>query len=92
MLEIARAFKDFAGTVFDVGPGATTRSFFGFKESTLSSADQAALFQRTFAERGTNLLDSFEQWRKGQRRVFGKPQRAGNSAVRVGVGVYLIQD
>jgi hypothetical protein len=90
--EITRTFKDFAATVSESGRGENQQSFFGFKESTVSSPDQAALFQRTFAERGANLLDSFEQWRKGQKRVSGKSRRIGSSGVRVGIGVYLIQD
>jgi hypothetical protein len=91
LLDVARAFRDFAATVSSEH-GLNTRGFFGFKEGTVPSADQAALFQRTFAERGAILLDSFEQWSKGQTRVAGKSTRADRASVRVGVGVYLIQD
>lgn len=91
LLDVARAFGDFAATVSSVH-GLNTQGFFGFKEGTVPSTDQAALFQRTFAERSANLLDSFEQWRKGQTRVSGKLARSGRAPVRVGVGVYLIQD
>jgi hypothetical protein len=91
LLDVARTFADFAATVSSVH-GLNTRGFFGFKEGTVPSGDQAALFQRTFAERSANLLDSFEQWRKGQTRVRGKTARADRAPVRVGVGVYLIHD
>jgi len=91
LFDVARAFRDFAATVSGEH-GLNAQGFFGFKEGTVPSADQAALFQRTFAERGAILLDSFEQWRKGQTRVTGKSPRAGRGPVRVGVGVYLIQD
>lgn len=91
LLDVARAFRDFAATVSNEH-GLNTRGFFGFKEGLVPSTDQAALFQRTFSERGANLLDSFEQWRKGQTRVSGKSARAGHAPVRVGVGVYLVHD
>jgi hypothetical protein len=55
-------------------------------------ADQAALFHRTFAERGAILIESFEQWLKSQSRSTRKPLRPPKSSVRVGVGVYLVQD
>src|SRR6202451_4576695 len=64
LFDVARAFRDFAATVSGEH-GLNAQGFFGFKEGTVPSADQAALFQRTFAERGAILLDSFEQWRKG---------------------------
>ncbi len=91
LLDVARAFRDFAATISSEH-GLNARGFFGFKEGTVPSTDQAALFQRTFAERGANLLDSFEQWRKGQTRVSGQSPRAGHAPVRIGIGVYLIND
>ena len=58
----------------------------------MPSVDQAALFQHTFAERGAILLESFEQWLKGQTRVIKKIPRSTQANVRVGIGVYLVQE
>jgi len=89
--DVALVFRDFAATV--AGPDREGNAgYFGFKDAVVPSVDQAALFQHTFAERGAILLESFEQWLKGQTRVTGKPPRSSNGSVRVGVGVYLVQD
>jgi hypothetical protein len=91
--DLARIFNDFAATVTGVeADGTSQRIYFGFKDATVPWADQAALFNRTFAERGAILLESFEQWIKSQRRTTRRPSRSPKSSVRVGVGVYLVQD
>ena len=91
--ELARIFRDFAATVTDVeSEGNSQRVYFGFKDAIVPWADQAALFHRTFAERGAILLESFEQWLKSQSRGTRKASRSSKTSVRVGVGVYLIQD
>jgi hypothetical protein len=86
--DFARVFKDFAATA----SGADAQPFFGFKDAMIPSVDQAALFHRTFAERGVILLESFEQWIKSQSRLVSKSRRSLKPSVRVGVGVYLVQD
>jgi len=90
--DVARIFRDFATTVAEPEREGSTRGYFGFKDAVVPSVDQAALFQHTFAERGAILLESFDQWLKGQTRVMTKPSRSTNGSVRVGVGVYLVQD
>jgi hypothetical protein len=90
--DVARVFRDFAASVAGAEREGNARGYFGFKEAVVPSVDQAALFQHTFAERGAILLESFEQWLKGQTRITGKPLRSTNASVRVGVGVYLVQD
>jgi hypothetical protein len=90
--DVAGIFRDFAATVAEPEGEGSGRGYFGFKEAVVPSVDQAALFQHTFAERGAILLESFEQWLKGQNRVMRKPSRSTNGSVRVGVGVYLVQD
>ena len=70
----AMIFRDFAATVAGNEDGKF-RGFFGFKDAVVPSLDQAALFQHTFAERGAILLESFEQWQKGQSR----PSRKTNA-------------
>jgi hypothetical protein len=88
--ELARVFKDFAATV--TAGEENPQSFFGFKDAMIPSIDQAALFRRTFSERGTILLESFEQWLKSQSRHAGRSASSSKASVRVGVGVYLVQD
>ena len=91
--DLTRIFKDFAATVTGVDAGGKSqRIYFGFKDATVPWADQAALFNRTFAERGAILLESFEQWIKSQSRTTRRPSRSSKSSIRVGVGVYLVQD
>jgi Family of unknown function (DUF6502) len=88
--ELARVFRDFAATV--TARESDSQKFFGFKDAMIPSLDQAALFHRIFSERGAILLESFEQWLKSQNRLVGKSMRTSKSRVRVGIGVYLLQD
>ena len=67
MLEVARLLGDFAGTVSQSTCKSKEPAFFGYRDCTVPSADDAALFQRTFSRRAVALLESFDQWR-GSRR------------------------
>jgi hypothetical protein len=88
--ELTRIFRDFAVTV--TARESDAQKFFGFKDAMIPSLDQAALFHRTFSERGVILLESFEQWLQSQSRLDGKSMRTAKPNVRVGIGVYLLQD
>jgi hypothetical protein len=90
--DVARIFRDFAATVAGNDQDGNSRGFFGFKDAVVPSLDQAALFQHTFAERGAILLESFEQWQKGQTRPLSRTLPSPKSKVRIGLGVYLVQD
>jgi hypothetical protein len=91
--DLAHILRDFAATVTAVeSEGNSKRMYFGFKDAIVPWADQAALFQRTFSERGGILLESFEQWLKSQNRNTQTAVGSTKSSVRIGVGVYLIQD
>jgi hypothetical protein len=90
--DVARIFTDFAATVAGDNQEGHSRGFFGFKDAVVPSLDQAALFQHTFAERGAILLESFEQWQKGQTRPLSRALPSTKAKVRVGLGVYLVQD
>lgn len=92
LADLARIFRDFATTVAGNDREGKSQGFFGFKDAVVPSLDQAALFQHTFAERGAILLESFEQWQKGQARSLKRTLPSPNAKVRVGLGVYLIQD
>ena len=90
--DLAHIFSDFAATVTGAAADGSAQKFFEFKDAIVPSVDQAALFHHTFAERGAFLLESFEQWLKSQGRSKAMAGRSSKSAVRVGVGVYLVQD
>ena len=87
--ELARFFEDFAGAIGRPSNVAEAPPFFGFKDSTVPSAGDAAAFARTFSRRAAALLEDFQQWSAG--REGGKSARdRDNKAVRVGLGVYLL--
>jgi hypothetical protein len=92
MSDIARLFKDFANTVEQLSQPKDPPLFFGFKDSTVASPHQAALFQRTFSKRAAALLESIDQWMAHQAKA-AKVKSAGQQAkTRVGLGVYLVQE
>lgn len=91
MTDLARMFPDFANTV---SPPCTTNGrplFFGFRDSIVDSADQAARFQRTFSSRAAVVLQGVEQWIAGQTQSQRIKSAAGDQRCRVGIGVYLVQ-
>jgi uncharacterized protein DUF6502 len=87
MLEVARLLGDFAGTVSQSNRKSKEPAFFGYRDCTVPSADDAALFQRTFSRRAVALLESFDQWRGSRRDT----HRSHGSGARVGIGVYLVR-
>ena len=91
MTELARLFPDFANTVSPEHPCEGRPLFFGFRDSSVDSPDQAAKFQRTFSSRALAMLQGVQQWlvSQGQSRSL----KIGNSSnrVRVGIGVYLVE-
>jgi Family of unknown function (DUF6502) len=88
MLEVARLLGDFAGTVSQPDSKGNPPAFFGYRDCTVPSSDDTALFQRTFSRRAVALLESFQQWR-GSRREAPKSSDGG---ARVGIGVYLVRE
>lgn len=93
MAEFARLFKDFANTIQQVSTTKESPLFFGFKDSTVTSPHQAALFQRTFSRRAATLLEGIDQWIAHQTKEEKREkQAASKSKTRVGLGVYLIRE
>jgi len=91
--EFAQLLEDFIGTASQAIQARKTPLFFGFRESRVPSAGHAALFQRTFTNRAAALLAGVEEWRGRQVKRAGKRRaRSSNSAMRVGLGVYLVRD
>ena len=92
MAEFARLFKDFADTLRQVAEPKVPPPFFGFKDFTVASPHQAALFQRTFSKRAATLLEGVDQWVGHQNRSKQSGKADPKSKTRVGLGVYLVQD
>lgn len=88
--DLARCFADFANSIGHVDEKDPS-VFFGFRESHVFSANQAARFHRTYSRRAAVLLGGVEQWLQSQ-----KPGRQTNvenrrDKIRIGIGVYTVQ-
>jgi hypothetical protein len=92
MAEFVRLFKDFANTLQQISTPKEPPLFFGFKDSTVTSPHQAALFQRTFSRRAMTLLEGIDQWIAHQTKEEKGKRAASKSKTRVGLGVYLVQE
>jgi hypothetical protein len=89
LAELAKIFGDFAATASRPTGSENAPVFFGFRESSVPSQEQASLFNRTFSRRAAMMLESIEQWVTRQRRV--RP-RVGGPSKRIGLGIYLVDD
>jgi hypothetical protein len=85
-IELARLFGDFVGSVAQPLRGAKPPVFFGFRECTGVPLGEIARFERTFAKRGSALLDSVDQWLDSSR----KGRQESGAQGRIGLGVYLV--
>jgi hypothetical protein len=92
MVEFSRLFKDFANTVQQICEPKNPPLFFGFKDLSVSSSHQIALFQRTFSKRASSLLESVDQWVAHQTKEKKGKTPGVMSKTRVGLGVYLVQE
>lgn len=87
--DLARLFEDFASAAVRPTPSSEAPSFFGFKDSTVSSASDAAFFMTRFSRRAAALLEDFQDWSNGRDSATStSPDHGG---VRVGLGVYLLR-
>jgi hypothetical protein len=90
LAELARLFEDFALAILRTSSHSEAPPFFGFKDSIVPSTGDAAFFVRTFSRRAAAFLEDFQQWSAGRERS-RPPPHAANEAIRVGLGVYLLQ-
>lgn len=88
--DLARMFEDFASTVVRSSPTPDSPSFFGFRDSVVPSARDAAYFVRMFSRRAAALLEDFQQWSGGREPVESMSHEE-SGATRVGLGVYLLR-
>jgi hypothetical protein len=58
----------------------------------VDSGDAAALFQKTFAERGASLLAGVERWIGSQAHIRPRKLPEKDLKTRVGIGVYLVNE
>jgi hypothetical protein len=90
LAELARLFEDFALAIVRPNGDSETPPFFGFKESTVPSTGDAAVFLRMFSRRAAALLEDFQQWSAGRERSkMGRHEQ--EDAIRIGLGVYLLR-
>jgi hypothetical protein len=92
LVEASLRLNDF-GTSFLRGlesPDAPV--FYGFNEIRVDSSDAAALFHKTFTERGESLLAGVERWSGSQARIRSGKASEKDPKVRVGIGIYLVND
>jgi hypothetical protein len=87
--DLARLFEDFAFAIMRPQRNSELPSFFGFKDSMVPSAADAAFFISRFSRRAAALLEDFQEWSAGRASPSPTSQRRG--AVRVGLGVYLVR-
>jgi hypothetical protein len=87
---LAKEFENFAYAVSQQTLGLDARSFFGFRDSALSSDRDAAYFMRRFSRRASAFLEDFQQWSVG-REPMKSASRREQAAIRVGLGVYLLR-
>lgn len=87
--DLARLFEDFAFAIVRPKPNSEAPSFFGFKDCTVPSRSDAAIFMRRFSQRAAALLEHFQEWSVGRESKASASQK--KDAVRVGLGVYLLR-
>lgn len=88
LAELSQIFADLANTTSE-DRQLKAPIFFGFKGSTLGSADQAGRFERIFSSRAAAMLEGADHWFQGQRASGGAA--AASDRLRVGIGVYLVK-
>lgn len=87
--DLARMFEDFAFSVVRSNDRLNAPSFFGFKDSEITSIRDAAYLMRKFSRRAAALLEDFQQWTDAR----GPIKSAANGAhqsTRVGLGIYML--
>lgn len=92
LAEVAKLISDFASTASRPPGSDNAPTFFGFRESSVPSQEQASLFHRTFSRRAAMMLESIEQWLTRQSRERPRTHGARTSSKRIGLGIYLVGD
>ena len=89
--EFATRLRDLGSTLVKNIEGVENPIFVGFCEIKNLSADEAALFQTTFSERASSLVDGVDRWRTSQSRLRARAGGKLTDGARVGLGVYLVE-
>jgi Family of unknown function (DUF6502) len=88
--EISNRVRDLGATLVGNIEVPEKPIFVGFRDITGLSADEAALFQVTFSERASSLVDGVGRWRTSQKQVRSGAKDKKKPGIRVGLGVFLI--
>ncbi len=89
---IARHLRDLGNTLVGNVGSADSPVYAAFQSVPALSPDEAALFQATFSERMSSLLNGVSIWMRSQTRLKRKSsQNANPKSTDVGIGVYLVR-
>ncbi len=88
--EISNRVRDLGATLVENIEQPEKPIFVGFRDITGLSTDEAALFQVTFSERASSLVDGVGRWRTSQTHVRSGAKDKNKPGIRVGLGVFLI--
>ena len=86
--EVANRVRDLGATLVGNIENPETPIFVGFRDLKGLTEDEAALFQVTFSERASSLVDGVSRWRASQAHV--RTGRGRKPGIRVGLGVFLV--
>jgi hypothetical protein len=88
--EVANRVRDLGATLVGNIENPETPIFVGFRDLKGLTEDEAALFQVTFSERASSLVDGVSRWRTSQAHLRERAGRGRKAGIRVGLGVFLI--
>jgi hypothetical protein len=88
--EISNRVRDLGATLVGNIEHPEKPIFVGFRDISGLSEDEAALFQVTFSERASSLVDGVGRWRTSQKHVRSGGKDKNKQGIRVGLGVFLI--
>ncbi len=88
--EVANRVRDLGVTLIGNIEHPETPIFVGFRDLKGLTADEAALFQVTFSERASSLVDGIGRWRTSQAHLRERAGRGRKPGIRVGLGVFLV--
>lgn len=90
--EAANRVRDLGATLVENIEHPESPIFVGFRDLRGLTEDEAALFQVTFSERASSLVDGVGRWRTSQAHLGNREGRKSKAGIRVGLGVFLIDE
>jgi len=92
LAEFAALLRDFAIAAERLDRSQDPPPFVEFKDLTLPTVQQVAMFLRVFSKRAAGLFDGVDRW-MNQQRLAIRDKKSGSAAEsRVGIGIYLMHE